>query len=406
MKIVRGNDGRGGEDLETGPANPSESAGRVAAVAFAALLFFPIKDLFDSHVSALRMGLALAGVAVFFVVYLWRLVFGPMTPRPSRASWISLAVASAVVVALVVGDSPERWAPLFIFVSAVIGVRVGLPWAAYGIAACTVLSAAALVSTAPIENALAIAVQTLAVGAFTVGMRKLRATINELQEAREQLARLAVTEERLRFARDLHDLLGQSLSVIALKADYAGRLLPAEAERAAKEVADIDTVARQALTEVRDAVSGYRQPTVAEAIVAGRAALDAAGIDTTYDIAPVALPPVLDTVLAWALREAITNVIRHSRAQHCWIQVTAGLVEAAAEIIDDGIGGPGEPLAGSVTALTVDETLPGWAGNGLVGLAERVRALHGRLEVAARPEGGFRLKASIPTAASLAGLSK
>ena len=221
MKIVRRNDGRGGEDLEAAP-NPSESAGRVAAVTFAALLFFPIKDLFDSHVSALRMGLALAGVAVFFVVYLWRRVFGPMTPRPSgpvgfrwvwRRRWWSP----------VVGDSPERWAPLFIFVSAVIGVRVGLPWAAYGIAACTVLSAAALVSTAPIENVLAIAVQTLAVGAFTVGMRKLRATINELQEARQQLARLAVAEERLRFARDLHDLLGQSLSVIALKADtWAG----------------------------------------------------------------------------------------------------------------------------------------------------------------------------------------
>ena len=311
------------------------------------LLYFPVKDLFDSHPSASRLGLVLAGSGGFFVVYFWRLVFVPMASRPSRATWISLAVASALVVALVVGDDPKRWAPLFIFVSAVIGVRVALPWAAYCIAACTVLSASVLASTAPADKTLTIAIETLAVGALMVGMGRLRATITELQEAREQLARMAVTEERLRFARDLHDLLGHSLSVIALKADFAGRLLPGDAERASKEVAEIDVVARQALAEVRDAVSGYRQPTLAEAVAAGRLALDAAGIDTSYDIAQVALPPVLDAVLAWAMREAITNVIRHSQARHCWIHVTAGLVEAAAEVIDDGIGGPNDAATGT-----------------------------------------------------------
>jgi two-component system sensor histidine kinase DesK len=247
-----------------------------------------------------------------------------------------------------------------------------------------------------------VALQALAVGALTSGMCRLRVTINELHEAREQLARLAVTEERLRFARDLHDLLGHSLSVIALKADFAGRLLPAQADRAAKEVADIDAVARRALAEVRDAVSGYRQPTLAEAVAAGRQALDAAGIDTTCDVAQVALPADLDAVLAWAMREGVTNVIRHSRAQHCSIQVTAGLVEAAAEIVDDGVGHPAEPSNGSAIDALDDRPIPDWAGNGLAGLAERVAALHGRLEVAPLPQGGFRLKASVPTAAALA----
>jgi len=303
IDAVSADGGPGSDSGDAGPAgsddhdsDPPQSAGRFAAVAFAVLLYFPIKDLFDSHPSA----------------------------------------------TLGVGDDPKRWAPLFIFVSAVVGVRVALPWAAYGIAACTVVSAAVLTSTAPIDKTLTIAIETLAVGALMVGMGRLRATISELQEAREQLARMAVTEERLRFARDLHDLLGHSLSVIALKADFAGRLLPADAERAAKEIAEIDSVARQALAEVRDAVSGYRQPTLSEAVAAGRLALDAAGIDTSYDIAQVALPPVLDAVLAWAMREAITNVIRHSQARHCWIHVTAGLVEAAAEVIDDGIGGPND----------------------------------------------------------------
>ena len=281
-----------------------------------------------------------------------------------------------------------------------------MPWAAYGIAACTVVSAVVLALTAPIDNTLSIALQTLAVGALTVGMGRLRATIAELQQARQQIAGLAVTEERLRFARDLHDLLGHSLSVIALKAELAGRLLPDDAKRAAEEVAEIDTGARQALADVREAVSGYRQPTLVEAVAAGRLALDAAGIDTRCDIAQVTLPPDLDAVLAWTLREAITNVVRHSRARHCWIHVTAGLGEAAAEVIDDGVGGPSDTVNRSVQPSTDGRALPRWAGNGLAGLAEWVGALHGRLEIEPRPQGGFRLKASGPTAASLAGVTR
>jgi two-component system sensor histidine kinase DesK len=230
-----------------------------------------------------------------------------------------------------------------------------------------------------------------------VGMGRLRGTIAELQRAREQLARLAVTEERLRFARDLHDLLGHSLSVIALKADLASRLLPARVDRAAAEVADIERVARSALAEVRDAVSGYRQPTLAEAVSTGSEALDAAGIAATWDVAQVALPPPIDAVLAWAVREAVTNVIRHSRAHTCEIRVTAGLAEAAADVVDDGVGRAGDGSDGGATGL------PAWAGNGLAGLAERLTALGGRLEVAPCPRGGFRLRASVPTPASLAG---
>jgi two-component system sensor histidine kinase DesK len=374
-------------------ASPSESAGRIAAVAFAALLFFPVRDLFDSHPSTLRLGLVLSGVGAFFVVYLWRFVFVTVTPHPTRSMWWWLAVACALVVALVVGDSAHRWAPLFIFVSAIIGVRVGLPWAAWGVAVCTVLPVAVLAPIGPLGDALAVAAQALAVGALTAGMGRLRATIAELQDAREQLAQLAVTEERLRFARDLHDLLGHSLSVIALKAELAGRLLPAQADRAAKEVADIDAVARGALVEVRQAVSGYRQPTLAEAVAAGRLAMESAAIETSWDIAQVSLPHDVDVVLGWAVREAITNVIRHSRARQCSVVVSAGLVEAAAEVIDDGVGAPGGEAPGALASAT-ERKHPG--GNGLAGLSERVSALHGRLDAGPRREGGFRLRASIP----------
>jgi two-component system sensor histidine kinase DesK len=216
--------------------------------------------------------------------------------------WLWLGVALALAVALVVGDGGQRWAPLFIFLSAMVGIRIAMPWAAYGIAACALATAVVLAPTAPFDNTFAVTLEALGIGALTVGMRKLRATITELQEAREQLAQLAVTEERLRFARDLHDLLGHSLSLIALKAEVAGRLLPVDADRAAKEVADIDAVARDALVEVRHAVSAYRQPTLAEAVSTGRLALQAAGIETTWDVAQVALPDGIDAVLGWAVR--------------------------------------------------------------------------------------------------------
>lgn len=399
----------------TEPPDPShgyqsEAAGRIAAMAFAALLIFPIRDVFSSHPSTVRLVLVLAGVTAFVGLFAWRLVFvtASANGQPTAVTWLSLVVLVGLVAALVIGDDPKRWAPLFIFLAAAIGVRVGLPWAAYGIAACTVLAVVVLSPVAPSENTAAVALQTLAVGALTVGMGRLRAVINELHEARERLARLAVAEERLRFARDLHDLLGHSLSLIALKADYARRLLPDQAEKVAAEVADIDAVAREALSQVRHAVTGYRQPTMVESIEAGRRALEAAGISATYEIAQVALPRDLDAALAWALREAVTNAIRHSHARHCWISVTAGLVEAAVEVVDDGVGGPppsGGDAASQPTGGSAGQ-LPCWAGNGLSGLAERMEALHGRLEVSRPPGGGFRLRARVPTTAALSATAK
>ena len=392
-----GTDGAPAAPTPDGAPSPSESAGRLAAVAFSTLLLIPVKDLIESHPSPARLVTVLAGIGAFTVVFLWRLAFAHVAQEPPRSLWVWVGLALALAVALVVGDGAQRWAPLFIFLSAVVGLRIPLPWAAYGIAACTAVAVAALAPTAPIDNTLAVALQALALGTLTLGMRRLRSTIVELNEAREQLAQLAVTEERLRFARDLHDLLGHSLSVIALKADLAKRLLPAQPERAAKEVGDIDTVARNALAEVRQAVSGYRQPTLAEAVDTGRMALEAAGIEGSWDIARVAFPDGLDAVLGWAVREAITNVVRHSHARHCWVRVTGGLVEAAAEVVDDGVA----PVDHGIAVDGAD--LPDWAGNGLKGLAERVRALGGRLEARPQPQGGFRLRASVPTAASIAG---
>ena len=146
------------------------------------------------------------------------------------------------------------------------------------------------------------------------GTRYLVSVNAELAEAREELARNAVAEERLRFARDLHDLLGHSLSLIALKSELAGRLAERDPARARAEMADVEAAARRALAEVRDAVSGYRQVSFAQALAEARSALSAAGIALRAPARRCRCPARWTRVLGWVVREATTNVLRHSGA--------------------------------------------------------------------------------------------
>jgi two-component system, NarL family, sensor histidine kinase DesK len=201
-----------------------------------------------------------------------------------------------------------------------------------------------------------------------------------LREARAELAELAVADERLRFARDLHDLLGHDLSLIALKAELAGRLLPDRVEEASNEVDEIKGLTRGALARVRETVGGYRRPTLAAELAGARAALEAAGIDLSVDRPGIALDPDEESVLAWAVREGTTNVLRHSGARHAAIAVRPGPSGTEAEISDDGRGG----------APVVD------TGHDIEGLRERALSIGGELEVGAGAEGGFRLRVSVP----------
>jgi two-component system sensor histidine kinase DesK len=193
-----------------------------------------------------------------------------------------------------------------------------------------------------------------------------------------------VAEERLRFARDLHDLLGRSLSSIALKSELAGRLLPSAPDKAAAEVRDIEGVARKALREVREAVAGYRKPTLYEELDGARQILEAAGIACKIERNVGVLPNDIDAVLAWVIREGSTNVIRHSRAKHCKIRLIQEGGEIHAEITDDGVGFSSEG----------NETFTN--GSGFSGLAERVAASGGKFKAKSLSGGGFSLRVSLP----------
>jgi len=213
-------------------------------------------------------------------------------------------------------------------------------------------------------------------------------TNRELRAAREELAVLAVGEERNRIARDLHDTIGHSLSVIALKSELARRVLPTEPARAAEEIADVERVAREALASVRETVQGYRTPSLALELAAARSALATAGISGTVEPAPEGLPSAVDAVLGWAVREGVTNVLRHSDATRASIRVVADGDSRAVEVVDDGTagaaGGAGDPAA------------PVRRGTGLDGLRERAATLGGAVEAGPLPDRGFRLRVSVP----------
>jgi two-component system sensor histidine kinase DesK len=222
----------------------------------------------------------------------------------------------------------------------------------------------------------------VSIGAIMAAFGRITRGNRELRAAREELAILAVTDERLRIARDLHDLLGHSLSVIALKSELATKLVHRDADAAAAEVADIESVARQALAEVREAVEGYRSLALHEALDGARLALTAAGIDCRLDDEHVDMPPQVEAVLAWAVREGTTNVVRHSHADTCSIRIHTNRDTAQVEVEDDGSAAANGTRSGS----------------GLVGLRERARAVRGTVEAGPRHEGGFRLRVTIPLA--------
>ncbi|WP_143465434.1 sensor histidine kinase [Kribbella sp. ALI-6-A] len=202
------------------------------------------------------------------------------------------------------------------------------------------------------------------------GMRRAIQRSIELSIARQDFAELAVQEERNRFARDLHDILGHSLTVITVKAELAGRLISANPSRAAIEVAEVEQLARAALADVRAAVAGYRELSLAGELVAARSALDAAGIRADLPTTVDAVPESHRELFAWVVREGVTNVVRHSGARRCTIRLTATEIE----VLDDGRGPAPSP-----------------GGHGLIGLRERADQVGGTLAVGQAPGGGFRL---------------
>ena len=217
----------------------------------------------------------------------------------------------------------------------------------------------------------------MVIGAGNIFFAERNRMNQKLRKANEEIEHLAKVAERERIARDLHDVLGHTLSVITLKSELAGKLIDRDPERAGKEIREVEQISRQALTDVRDAIRGYRSQGLVAELAQAKTTLETAGLTVQCDAATtVKLPAVQESVLSLAVREAVTNVVRHARAHTCRMRLEQQNGTCRLEIHDDGCGASnGE-------------------GNGLRGMRERVEMLGGTLQRST--EAGTTLTITLP----------
>ena len=270
------------------------------------------------------------GAAAFFI---YGAAFLGQLPPPSRAvRYLFLIVMIVVAETLIFDLDPRSWVPAVVF--------------------------------------------SILIGGVNIHFGEVSRTNQRLKLAQREVEQLATVAERERIARDLHDLLGHTLSVITLKSELAAKLVGSDTARAEREMREVESISREALAEVRQAVQGYRTLGLPTELTNAKMALGAAGVELTVEGTPFDLPATHEGVLALALREAVTNVVRHARAGRCTVRLRQAGGEFQLEVQDDGRGG------------RIEE------GSGLAGLRERIVGLGGSLEVDGT--AGMRLLVSLP----------
>jgi two-component system sensor histidine kinase DesK len=338
-----------------------------------------------------------------FIWLLWSIFF-VLTPMQlhQRRVWVEFAIFYVVFLALYAGIilAGRRGKLVSIVLMTIVGVAyyplnngsygcfiyaaAFLPFIIESLAVC-ITGFAAICITMAAEGLLLHsspwtwgvgAVMTLVVGGCNIIMaQKVRANC-KLQLAHEEIEQLAKVAERERIARDLHDVLGHTLSVIVLKSELAGRLIAGNPERSAAEIADVEQIARKALSEVRETITGYRAEGLAAEIKRAQSILDTAGVTLVCEEKPPTLKPTEETVMSLVLREAVTNVVRHAQASQCVMRFATQDGKTALVVEDNGRGGVREE------------------GNGLRGMRERIEALGGRLAIDGTQ--GTRLTIELP----------
>ncbi|MFJ4283819.1 sensor histidine kinase [Streptomyces massasporeus] len=376
--------------------------------------FFAVMEFFSVGLTSVApLGPRLGGAAMLVVAVHAGLCFVTVSraidwtrgrrPQPTGLMW-TLAAVTAAIAAAAIGLAelgPDResvdtaaggvFGVILIFGPGIIALGVRSRRRAFGIAggfaAGTWVMAISL--GAPALTALFTALIVLIGGTFiaftAVFSVWLLNSVFELDEARETRARLAVAEERLRFGRDLHDVMGRNLAVIALKSELAVQLAQRGRPEAVTQMVEVQRLAHESQREVREVVRGYREADLGSELAGAQGVLAAAGIDCTVDGATAAvLPAAVQSALGWVVREAATNVLRHGDARRCAVrlQVLEGRVVLSVE--NDGVSEAGT------------ESGNGPSGSGLAGLRERLAEIEGTLEAGPAGQGLFRLTAEIP----------
>jgi two-component system sensor histidine kinase DesK len=358
--------------------------GRLIGLVWLAVLIGPLTSAFD--LPGRQSIIAGSLVVIFGVVY--AVLFVTVSPGSQRRDFVVVGLLTVIAVILPAAFGEEFWLPLLFAATSAVMV---LPWRV-GLAALGFINAYAigcgLVLGWTADQLGDVVISCGLASMVVLSVSRLVRTIGALKVAEGQLARAAVNEERMRISRDMHDLLGHSLTTIVVKSALASRLSATDQGRAAREMADVERIARSALGDVRETVSGYRSLSLAQELDGAREVLAAGGVACTVTPADRALPARVEAVLAWGVREAVTNVLRHARATRCEIVLSASDESATLDVTDDGVG---------VADLAVGAV--GAVGAGLTGLSERLAAAGGRLVSGSMPGGGFRLHAELPVGA-------
>ncbi|MCV2396129.1 histidine kinase [Actinotalea sp. M2MS4P-6] len=313
-------------------------------------------------------------IGYFILLRRRRLAGGWFVPRPAVAVvGVSVALALAVLGCLLLGQVADTTAVY-------VGVMLVMTLPGRRALAFGAVNAALWYATGFVvpgwqpDNGLLLGTLAAMLAAF--GFRQMAIGNARLRAAQEENQRLAIAEERNRFARDLHDILGHSLTVITVKAELAGRLIDVDPERARAEVLELERLSRDALADVRRAVAGYRELTLPGELARARAALDAAEITADLPNSTDTVESDLRELFAWTVREGVTNVIRHSGAGRCEVR----LGPTSAEVLDDGHGPVG----------------PDDLGHGLLGLRERAAAAGAEVVTSPVAPRGFSLLVTVP----------
>ncbi len=375
---------------EWGPPGRARRAmrviGPVLGLVWAVFLLQPWQSAWDSLPGPERI-VSLVAVAALALSFAW-VVITHAGPRgtamaTSHAAVFLGAQTALVALACLAADEDGLVGLVFVCVSAVFLLRDPRALLLAGVACAVVVVVPRVVPGWDTIDDLVISVVLATVAVF--GFTQLVLRNRQLQLARDEVAVLAVERERERIARDMHDILGHSLTVISVKAELASRLFDVDAERARAEILEVQGLARSALADVRGMVTATRAVTLAGELAGARQAFDSAGIAADVPGTVDEVPDALRELFAWAIREGTTNVLRHAAAT----RVVVTMTDDTLTMDDDGRG----------PDSAVGDCEPGGPGNGLHGLVERARHAGARVEMTRGPLGGYRLLVTTTEAA-------
>jgi two-component system sensor histidine kinase DesK len=334
------------------------------------LAFFILNPILDPHTTSREWVITIVATAVFLVLYFRIFWTGP--------PWNYALIVAMIAMGLGLGHINQGASVFVILGSSFIAWAVQNSKRAYVAIAALLLALAAdaLLFHAPAGFWATSMVVSLGVGLSNIHFAEKNRADQKLRMANDEIEHLAKVAERERIARDLHDVLGHTMSLIIVKSTLAGKLIEKYPEKAKDEIFDIEKVSREAMAEIRNTLRGYSTYKLCEELVRARSVLESAGVTVHEETAEVAMSPAQESVAALIMREAVTNVVRHAQARTCRLRIAANNGDCVMQIEDDGCGG-----------IQVE-------GNGLRGMRERVEALGG--SVSRDTHTGTKLKFEFP----------